>query len=231
LKTVFALVAFLVLLQNAFAVGETAQKKTVAIVHGTALYEEDCPNITECITGMLLDDFGKNNSLQVTDQELELYSKSYLNSMMNRLPKKRDEAVALEREITAGKLTESRRKLKLRMLEDVKIEIKNLEEIIEFTQKHYKELRAPAELFVGRWKIMNALYDRYKGRIAITKFGPVPTDAIERMIVEEEKAGMVKILDKENDLTFHRSFDKDANNGYYPQQEGETALKIPPWEQ
>lgn len=231
MKTILGLVSFVALLQNSFAVGETTQKKTVAIVHGTALYEEDCPNISECIAGIILADFSKNNSLQVTDQEIGLYTKSYLNSMRNRLPKKIDDAVALEKEITDAKLTVSHRKLKVRQLEDIKMEIKALEENIVFTEKNYEAVRGPAKLFVERWKIMNALYNRYKGRIAITKFGPVPTDAIERILVEEEKGGGIKIIDTEKGMAFHRSLDKEANHGYYPQQEGETALKIPPWGQ
>jgi hypothetical protein len=51
----------------------------------------------------------------------------------------------------------------------------------------------------GQWitsfKANKALYDKYGGRVGMTKFGPEPIGALETLLREREKAGALRIFD------------------------------------
>jgi hypothetical protein len=51
--------------------------------------------------------------------------------------------------------------------------------------------------WIANYKVNKALYEKYGGRVGITKWGPEPTGAIEALLREHEKKGDFAILDPE----------------------------------
>jgi hypothetical protein len=49
--------------------------------------------------------------------------------------------------------------------------------------------------WIAGYKVNKALYEKYGGRVGITKFGPEPTGAIEALLREHERKGDFEILD------------------------------------
>jgi hypothetical protein len=49
--------------------------------------------------------------------------------------------------------------------------------------------------WIANYKVNKALYEKYGGRVGITKWGPEPTGAIEALLREHEKKGDFEILD------------------------------------
>jgi hypothetical protein len=51
--------------------------------------------------------------------------------------------------------------------------------------------------WIANYKVNKALYEKYGGRVGITKWGPEPSGAIEALLREHEKKGEFEILDPE----------------------------------
>jgi hypothetical protein len=49
--------------------------------------------------------------------------------------------------------------------------------------------------WITSFKANKALYDKYGGRVGLTKFGPEPIGALEALLREREKAGALRIFD------------------------------------
>jgi hypothetical protein len=49
--------------------------------------------------------------------------------------------------------------------------------------------------WITSFKANKALYDKYGGRVGLTKFGPEPIGALETLLREREKAGALRIFD------------------------------------
>lgn len=198
----------------------------MAIVHGKLLYTESCED-ENCIVQTLIEDFGSRNSVAPTNIEFDLYCDSQIAFRRKTFERNKIELENLEKQFASGKLSERQKK-----------ELETLRRAIEKDEKERSELsdedffkicRSPlGGLFLQRWKIMNALYERYKGRMAITKFGPVPVDAIRSMISEEEKNDSFKIFVKDIENKFKSSLETDGVKFYEPKQ-GEAELARPPW--
>ena len=218
---------------SVFAEGLPNHRNAVAKVHDRLLFKEECEN-ENCIVQALIEDYGRRNSIAPTDAEFDLYVAWFEAWEKKDVERRRIEVEKLEKELASGKLsdrqkTEKQAYLKtLRHLTETDKEIADLK--LKMGEKKASEsFRGPAKLFVGRWKIMNALYDRYKGRIAITKFGPVPVDAIRSMIAEEEEKGGFKIFDRDVEEKFRKSLETDSVKLFYEQEKGEAELARPPW--
>ena len=211
---------------SAFSEGPPNQRNPVARVHDRLLYKEECKN-ENCIIQALIEDFGSRNSIVPTETELDCYCNSHVTSRRKTFEKNKFEFDKLTKQSVSGKLNE-RQKQTFEILRRT-IEMDEKERSSLSDENFFKICHSPAgDLFLRRWKIMNALYKRYKGRIAITKFGPVPVDAIRSMITEEEKNDGFKIFDKDIENRFIKSHEVD-NVKFYEQKQGEAELARPPW--
>lgn len=225
LDKIIIVITALFFTSSAFSEGPPNHRNAVAIVHGKPLYKQDCET-ENCIVQTLIEDFGIQNSVAPTESELT----QYCSWSETRIERRKTEAEKLEKELTSRKLSDRQKREKQADLESLRAIIKMNEEDRLIIGDKYSEIcrEAASKLFVGRWKIMNALYKRYKGRLAITKFGPVPVDAIRSMIVEEEKKGSFTIFDKDTEEKFRKSLETDGSK-YYEQNKGEAELARPPW--
>jgi len=72
-------------------------------------------------------------------------------------------------------------------------------DVLRQLAKHDANRPAPSTRVHGWWiegyKLKKALYEKYGGRVGITKWGPDPVGATEALLREHEKAGDLVILD------------------------------------
>jgi heat shock protein HslJ len=86
---------------------------------------------------------------------------------------------------------------------------------------------------IQQWKLNQALYEQYGGRIIFQQFGPEPLDAYRIFLEEKQSDGAFSIMDAEMEKGFWRYFtDESLHSFYEPGSEAEAkSLETPPWEQ
>ncbi len=91
--------------------------------------------------------------------------------------------------------------------------------------------RTVATAFIRQWKINQALYREYGGRIIFQQGGPEPLDAYHRFLEEQQHEGAFEILNKGLGAAFWRYYLTDAIHSFYPSgsEEEAKAFKEPWW--
>jgi hypothetical protein len=149
-------------------------------------------NLRELVAKDALARFVAANRLQATAQEIAAYSawseEFRKQDEVRRAPK----LVEIEAELKEPK-TEAHRREQLTQHRDVLLN----------ARKHDAErpavgtgTSAPQAMWIELYKVKKALYEKYGGRVGITKWGPDPVGAMETLLREHEKRGELVILDK-----------------------------------
>ena len=91
--------------------------------------------------------------------------------------------------------------------------------------------RDMGQAMIRQWKINQALYEQYGGRIIYQQLGPEPLDAYRRFLEERQAAGDLRIEDAEQAKDFWRYFRDDGLHDFMQpgSVEAETAFSRPPW--
>jgi len=139
----------------------------------------------------------------------------------------------LRKKLESTVLNEQERKQLETCLQSTGDALKSFWEIQE-RNKEMKEhlrpmLRRIAEPFVSRWKINQALYRKYGGRVIFQQAGMEPLDAYRDLLKEQEKAGAFQILDKQYEVPFWRNFTTDSMHSFLSSEEGAKAMTTPWW--
>jgi hypothetical protein len=85
--------------------------------------------------------------------------------------------------------------------------------------------------FIRQWKINQALYRQYGGRIIYQQGGPEPLDAYRTFLQARERQGAFKILNPAFEAEFWKYFLTDSIHSFYPKgsQEEAQAFETPWW--
>ena len=86
-----------------------------------------------------------------------------------------------------------------------------------------------ARNFVQSWKVNQALFKEYKGRVIFQQAGPEPLDAYRDFLKEYEKKGAFRILDKTYEAGFWCYFTNEDMHVFYPEDEGAEIINTPWW--
>jgi hypothetical protein len=91
--------------------------------------------------------------------------------------------------------------------------------------------RTVAAAFIRQWKINQALYRQYGGRIIFQQGGPEPLDAYRKFLTEHQARGEFVILNKDFEAAFWRYYLKDSMHSFFPpgSQAEAAAFATPPW--
>jgi hypothetical protein len=88
-----------------------------------------------------------------------------------------------------------------------------------------------ATAFILQWKINQALYHQYGGRVIFQQGGPEPLDATRKFLEHAEARGEFTIADKALASDFWRYYRNDAMHSFYPPgKETKRVFASPPWE-
>ena len=89
-----------------------------------------------------------------------------------------------------------------------------------------------ASAFIRQWKINQALYRQYGGRIIFQQGGPEPLDAYHTLLDESRARGDFSIADPALEAAFWHYYQTDTLHSFYPpgSREEEQVFAVPPWQ-
>ena len=185
-----------VMFATAFLLCAAAQAAEVAQVFGKSVTAEDLKwaagepptQAARQLRDMALKEamprFVAQHKLQATPEEIAAYGRWEADFKRADLERRRARLEVLDRELAAGTLDERKREER---------------EVLLRLRKSDAERPPPSGRVHAWWiegfKVKKALYEKYGGRVGITKWGPDPVGATEALLREHEKRGDLAILD------------------------------------
>jgi hypothetical protein len=137
----------------------------------------------------VMSDYVERNKLKVTDEEIHEY-KNYQDQFMAsdriRRQKKLEETEIRLKDTT---LTPAEREQAEKRHSTLLNLVRNEKRADEMPQLTAEELRSVYAPFIEAWKFNKSIYEKYGGTVAMTKFGPVPTEAKKDVLLQYEKDG------------------------------------------
>jgi hypothetical protein len=97
----------------------------------------------------------------------------------------------------------------------------------DLPESEQKALREVGRSFVQRWKVNQALFGKYGGRVIFQQAGPEPLDAHHDFLKEREKDGAFRILKPQYEADLWKYF--SSAHSFYPADKGAEALRTPWW--
>lgn len=202
----------------------------VAEVLDTEIRTSDPEEMQYVILGKLTDQYAAANQIAVQQDEID----AYVASMDRIAEQDRKEREARRSEI-AGKLASQT--LTSAERESLSSELATLNELDAMLggsgEKSADDQAAQREIgaaVVRQWKINQALYRQYGGRVIFQQGGPEPLDAYRQFLEEQQGKGAFSILDKSFEPAFWRYFKNDSIHSFYPSGSVEEARAFEtPW--
>lgn len=193
------------------------------------------------IIGSLLRKFAEDHHIEPTGQEIDL-----LIQRMDEANKKseaflKEDSEALQAELKNANLPKIQRKEKKKELEKIRQILDALREQkqIDWSQEVLMQSRRRE---MGRlimlWKISQALFEKYGGRVIFNRstpkpaegffqLGPEPVDAYRDFLKEQEKNGSFEIFDPSLKDSFWRYFARETMHTYLSEGKGRKAMTVP----
>ena len=207
-----------------------ADAPIVAEVLDTEIRTSDPKEMQYVILGKLTDQYAADNRIGVQQDEID----AYVASMERIAEQDRTEREARRTEI-AGKLASQT--LASAERETLSAELATLNELDSMLggsgEKSAEDQAAQREIgaaVVRQWKINQALYRQYGGRVIFQQGGPEPLDAYRQFLEDAEKRGAFRILDPSLEPGFWRYFKTDSIHSFYPAGSAEEARAFEtPW--
>ena len=117
------------------------------------------------------------------------------------------------------------------LAEELGEERETLEGLTEEEQAEVRSMREfMARGVIERWKLNQALYTEYGGRVIFQQFGPEPLDAYSEYLETRQEAGDFSFLDPAFETAFWRYFRDESIHQFYPPEEAGTIFTTAPWE-
>ena len=144
-------------------------------------------------------DYVNRNGLKATEQEINEYGEHLDASMKQNRERRKVKLAEIEEKLESASLTaEERKKLEKRRETLVSLAQHDAKrKLSTLTTQQKKQMKGLiyAE-FIENWKLNKAIYEKYGGIVAITKFGPDPVGAKKEVLKDYEKQGNFVILDE-----------------------------------
>jgi hypothetical protein len=204
-------------------------------VLGTVIHTDDPEELRYVILKELTDRYASDKGIAVTQDERAAYQTHLQRSMeqdRQRQEARRDE---LTRRLQGSDLPESERASLASELETLNTLIATLDDMAGGAAEDPAETAAArdqvADAFIRQWKINQALYQEYGGRIIFQQGGPEPLDAYRRFLEERQARGDFEILNADMETQFWRYYRDDSIHSFYPPGSEEEAkvFQVPWW--
>lgn len=200
-------------------------------VYGTSIHTADAEELRYVVLQRLTDRYAATHGIVVTPAEQQAYAKS----MQDGLRKDRAQLLArreeLTRQLAAHGLTEAQRKKPSADLDAVTQTLAALAADANAGSAEDKQAREQiASAFIRQWKINQALYRQYDGRIVFQQGGPEPLDAYRRFLQERQAGGDFAIYAPRMEEPFWRYDLTDSMHSFYARgSKEETGAFETPW--
>jgi hypothetical protein len=202
-----------------------------ATVLGTAIHAQDAEEVRYVVLGRLTDRYAAEKGITVTQAEKDAYNRS----VREGLRKDREGYVArskeLERKLAAPGLSPAQRKALTAELDAANRAVADLAEPAGNPEEIKAAREEIAAAFIRQWKINQALYRQYGGRVIFQQGGPEPLDAYRRFLVEQEARGSFSIVNPAVEAAFWRYYLQDSMHSFFPpgSKAEAAAFAAPPW--
>lgn len=201
--------------------------EVIAVVLGQEITVEDARGspITSLIGDPLMEKFAEDNDVQPTEEELTQFAEGMLGMQQDSLSELESRRAELEKSLD-GTLGAEERKETEAHLESVVTALDSMSQ----TQwaANTDVVRSVAVRWVQRWKILNALYEEYGGRVIFQQAGFEPFDAVRDFLEEREDQGDFTILDQDYEDEFWQYWRKDPL-GVVPEEKANELMRTPVW--
>ena len=201
--------------------------EVIAVVLGQEITVEDARGspITSLIGDPLMERFAEDNDVQPTEEELTQFAEWMLGMQQDSLSELENRRAELEKSLD-GTLGAEERKETEAHLESVVTALDSMSQ----TQwaANTDVVRSVAARWVQRWKILNALYEEYGGRVIFQQAGFEPFDAVRDFLEEREDQGDFTILDQDYEDEFWQYWRKDPF-GVVPEEKASELMRTPVW--
>jgi hypothetical protein len=202
-----------------------------ARVLGTAIHTQNAEEVRYVVLGRLTDRYAADMGITATQAEVEAYLRNMratLAADRARYERQRD---ALRRKLAAPGLSEAERKSLSAELDSANRAVADLSPPAQASTEDEAARQQIAAAFIRQWKINQALYRQYGGRIIFQQGGPEPLDAYRRFLLEREARGDFAILSPAVATAFWRYYLTDSIHSFYRPGSAEEAKAFasPPW--
>jgi hypothetical protein len=190
-------------------------------------------NLDGIIFGSLLQKYTKDNAIAPTQADIDAFversKQQKIEQHKNWEAKKCDVLKQLESNV----LPDVSRKELTSKLEMYDRFLRTDVQMADYEVKHPEQSRkTEAEIatrFVQAWKVNQALYKQYGGRVIFQQAGVEPLDAYREFLRDQEKAGAFQIMDKQYEASFWNYFTNDTMHSFYTKEDGDKFMTTPWW--
>jgi len=185
------------------------------------------------IKQILLQHYVREQGLKATDKEIaELLNRKQevMQKDRKQMDARRDE---IEKTLTAKTLEDAERQQlekELNSINALQQAMAEADSRAGTPESAAAETRV-ARAFVEQWKVNQALYREYGGRVIYQQGGPEPLDAYHEFLKAAEKSGEFRIINKEFEPAFWRYYTTDSSHQFIPESgnEKDQAINTPWW--
>ena len=201
----------------------------IAVVLGKKLTINDKDNLSGLILGALLEEFAKENKIEPTKKELNVFTLKMEEKKKQHQIKFEQDRKKLLKELKSTALSVQDRKEKESQLEMIERILKTNRQVKKQTKGMEEQWRPIAQQIVRMWKVNKALYAKYGGRVIFQQAGVEPIDAYRDFLKDQQKKGTFQILDKKYEVSFWKYFTNDAMHTFYLKEDGAKFINTPWW--
>jgi hypothetical protein len=202
-------------------------------VLGTEIRTSDPEELRYLVLRTLTDRYGTEHGIEVTPDEIDGYL-ARMAAVREQDRRERDARLAeIESQLAAPTLADEQRAAlsgERDMLSQLQRDLAQTPATPQEAAEEAQARRTVAAAFIRQWKINQALYRDYGGRIIFQQGGPEPLDAYRRFLEAQQRQGAFAIADKELEAAFWRYYKDDAIHSFYPTGSAEEAQAFAsPW--
>ena len=195
----------------------------VARVHGLAVRTNDPAEMAYVVAGELVHRYAEANKIAATDPEVSTYVADMRKFIAEETARRKARKVEIERRLQEKSVPAAERQA----LEKEAAMIKSLFERLPTPDEAAE--RQIAGGFITQWKVNQALYRQYGGRVIYQQTGPEPLDAYRKFFEAEQAKGSFQILDPKFAQDFWSYYRDEKRHVFMSEAEAKAAFATPPW--
>jgi hypothetical protein len=227
-----ALVALTLL--AALPLGAESPGDVVARLNGKSVIRADAPDGSTLLGLALrtfLDEFAKAKDVVVTAEDIAALNASTERGMARSREEWKRRVVTLRAELSSPDTPDRRQKeQELKTIESILTSLKEQDRFAlaqPGTVKRAKEETAWA--IVRSYRINQALWKEYGGRVIFQQFGPEPLDAYRKLLLQRQAEGKLKILDRSLESGFWKYVTDEKMHTFIDEDEGKKLMTTDWW--